>query len=175
MTARTETAIAQLVPTVAILASSVVAGCTNTNHATPPDAQAVERQDPRAAICATAEAAGQTAAPPFEIVQQIFDNECVSCHTQGADLDLTSAVAWGDLLGVPAPVTESCGGTLVVAGDPDASYLVQKISTDQPCSGMRMPRTEFGPAPLPDCVIALVRNWIATGAPGPAGVDAGGD
>jgi hypothetical protein len=175
MTARTEGAIAQLVPTVAILASSVVAGCTGANHAPPPDAQAVERPDPRTAVCASADAAGETAAPPFEVIQQIFDSECVSCHTHGADLDLSSGLAWGDLVGVPAPVTESCGGTLVVADDPDASYLVQKISSNQPCSGMRMPRTEFAPAPLPDCVIALVRNWIATGATGPAGADGGGD
>lgn len=166
---------AERVKPIILVASALAASCGSAPHSTKTDAQAGERQDPRAAICASADAAGETATPPFEIVQQIFDDNCVSCHTHGADLDLSSGLAWGDLVGAPAPVTESCGGTLVVAGDPDASYLVQKISSNQPCSGMRMPRTEFAPDPLPDCVIALVRNWIATGAPAAAGADGGGN
>ena len=69
---------------------------------------------------------------------------------------------------------ESCGGTLVVPGDPDASYLYQKLSSDHPCSGIRMPRGEFGSEPLADCVTALVRAWIVAGAPG-SGSDAAAD
>jgi mono/diheme cytochrome c family protein len=123
--------------------------------------------DPRAAICATADAAGLGAAPPFDLIQQIFDDNCVSCHSPGADVDLSPGVAWTNLVGRPAPSPEACGGTLVVPGDAEASYLYQKLSLAQPCSGARMPRTEFASDPLPDCVTALVRNWIATGAPGP--------
>jgi hypothetical protein len=37
-----------------------------------------------------------------------------------------------------------------------------------------MPAGQFGPAPLPDCVVGIVRDWIAAGAVGPAG-DAGTD
>ena len=37
-----------------------------------------------------------------------------------------------------------------------------------------MPAGEFGPVPLPDCVVEIVRNWIAAGAPGP-GSDGGVD
>jgi hypothetical protein len=166
---------------IAIVASSVLVGCGGGHGAPPRDAQVDvdvdvgQPQDPRAAICASAEAAGETAAPPFDVVQAIFDESCTSCHSHGADLDLSPGLAWSNLVGVAAPVTESCGGTLVTAGDPTASYLVQKISSDHPCSGMRMPRTEFAPEPLPDCAIALVRNWIASGAPGGASADAGGD
>jgi hypothetical protein len=162
-----------------IVASLLLAGCGGGQGSPARDAQvelgAGERQDPRAAVCASAEAAGETAAPPFDVIQAIFEDNCTSCHSHGADLDLSPGLAWTNLVGVPAPVTESCGGTLVVAGDPAASYLLQKISSDHPCSGMRMPRTEFAPDPLPDCVIALVRNWIAAGAPGVAGTDGGGD
>ena len=129
------------------------------------DIQPFDRQDPRAAICATAEADGVTAAPPFEVIQQIFSDNCVSCHSPGADLDLSPAVAWTNLVGRPSP--EACGGTLVLPGDPTMSYLYQKLSSAQPCFGERMPRTEFAPDPLPDCVVALVRNWISAGAPGP--------
>jgi predicted CxxxxCH...CXXCH cytochrome family protein len=165
----------------AVITCAVLASCGGATPSGTRDAQAdlhadvapAELSDPRAAICATASAAGVTAAPPFDVVQQIFDTNCVYCHSQGADVDLSAAVAWGNLVGRPAPPTESCGGTLVVPGDASASYLYQKLSSDQPCSGARMPRSEFGSDALPDCVTALVASWIAAGAPGP-GVDAGG-
>jgi hypothetical protein len=85
---------------------------------------------------------------------------------------LTADVSWGNLVGRTAP--ESCGGTLVVPGDPSASYLYQKLTSAHPCSGTQMPAGEFGPQPLPACVVALVRDWITAGAQGPAG-DAGVD
>jgi hypothetical protein len=165
---------------VALMTSALLAGCgggapTRTRDAqadATADVQSIEHDDPRAAICASADAAGLTAAPPFDLIQQIFDGNCTSCHSPGADVDLSPGVAWGDLVGRPAPATEACGGTLVVPGSPDPSYLYQKLSLDQPCSGARMPRTEFASDPLPDCVVALVRNWIASGAPGP-GQDGG--
>ncbi len=128
--------------------------------------------DPRAAVCAQVEA-GATVG--FDVVQAIFTRNCVICHAPGNDLDLVAGAAWADLVGQPAPSAEACGGTLVVPGDPEASYLYQKLSSPTPCSGSQMPRTDLLPDPLPACVIALVRAWIAEGAPGrPAdgGVDA---
>jgi len=164
----------------AIAAAAVLADCGGA-QATPDahpdvrsDLQSVEQVDPRAAICATADAAGVASSPPFEVVQQIFDGNCVVCHSPGADVDLSPGVSWGNLVNRPPPATEACGGTLVIPGDAAMSYLYQKISLDQPCSGFRMPRTEFASDPLPDCVIALVANWIASGAPGPA-TDGGAD
>jgi hypothetical protein len=126
-------------------------------------------------LCASAADAGVTTAPPFALVQAIFDRSCVSCHSAGADLVLSDGVAWSNLVGHPAPPLESCGGTLVVPGEPDASYLYQKLANDHPCAGVRMPRGEFGSEPLADCVTALVRAWIAEGAPGPGVVDAAAD
>jgi len=161
----------------AIVVSALLAGCGGGTHATPdahPDLLPVEQYDPRAAICATADAAGVTSLPPFDLIQQIFTENCVTCHSPGADVDLSPGVAWGNLVNRPAPSTESCGGTLVIPGNAPMSYLYQKILLDQPCSGARMPRTEFASDPLPDCVIALVSNWIVEGAPGPA-TDGGAD
>jgi hypothetical protein len=166
----------------AVITCAVLVSCGGGMQTGTPDAQAdvhgdlpaVEQQDPRAAICATASAAGVTTSPPFDLIQQIFDDNCTSCHSPGADVDLSPGVAWGNLVGHPAPAAEACGGTLVVAGDPGSSYLYQKISSNQPCSGARMPRTEFASDPLPDCVIALVASWIGEGAPGPA-ADGGGN
>jgi hypothetical protein len=126
--------------------------------------------DPRAAICAEA----GTAAVPFDVVQTIFTRNCVTCHTRGNDLNLSEGVAWQDLVNHAAPPAEACGGTLVVPGDPTASYLYQKLTNPNPCSGEQMPRTDVFPNPLPACVIALVSAWIAEGAVGPA-VDAGSD
>ena len=109
---------------------------------------------------------------PFEAVHAIFNESCISCHSSqdggsdgGAELDLGPA-AWANLVRQPAPASEACGGTLVVPGNPDSSYLYQKLTEDHPCSGERMPRGDVA-LPLPDCLIALVRAWIATGAVGP--------
>ena len=164
-----------------IVACALLAGCGGGARATPDaradlpeDRQSVEQQDPRAAICATADAAGETAAPPFDLIQQIFVDNCVSCHSPGADVDLSPAVAWSNLVNRPPPATEACGGTLVIPGNAAMSYLYQKLSLDQPCSGARMPRSEFASDPLPDCAIALVGSWIAAGAPGPTS-DGGAD
>jgi hypothetical protein len=127
--------------------------------------------DPRAAICADPGAA----APPFALVAKIFTDDCTTCHAgTSAMVDLAPVVAWSMLVGQPAPMPDGCGGTLVVPGNPDASYLYQKLSSARPCYGEQMPLGDFGPVPLPDCVVAIVRAWIAEGAPGP-GVDAGAD
>ena len=153
---------------------AAVAGCGTKGASEMHDATVVDVAPPVDPLCASAEDAGATTSPPFAFVQAIFDRSCVSCHSAGADLVLTDGVAWSNLVSRPAPPLESCGGTLVVPGQPDASYLYQKLSNDHPCAGARMPRGEFGSEPLADCVTALVRAWIAEGAPGP-GVDAAAD
>jgi hypothetical protein len=122
--------------------------------------------DPRAAICGEVEA-GATVG--FDVVQAIFTRNCTICHAPGNDLDLVAGAAWQDLVGQPAPSAEACGGTLVVPGNPDASYLYQKLTSPSPCSGSQMPRTDLLPDPLPACVIDLVRTWIEEGAPNAPG------
>jgi len=126
--------------------------------------------DPRAAICA-----GRDAGTPigYDVIQTIFSQSCIICHTTGNDLDLQAGVSWANLVNQPAPASESCGGTLVVPGSPSASYLYQKLTNPAPCTGSQMPRTDLFPDPLPACVTALVSAWIAEGAPGPA-TDGGG-
>ena len=51
--------------------------------------------------------------------------------------------------------------TLVVPGDSASSLLFQKVSTDNPPVGLRMPR--FAP-PLSESEIDLIREWIDQGA-----------
>jgi cytochrome c5 len=158
---------------VAVFAAAGLAGCGSGGGA-PRDAAAdvPPAIDPRAAICTQAEA-GATAVG-FDTVQTIFTQNCVICHSAGNDVDLRPGQAWANLVNQPAPPSESCGGTLVVPGDPAASYLVQKLASPHPCFGSQMPRTDLFPDPLPSCVVSLVEAWIAEGAPG-GGADAGGD
>jgi hypothetical protein len=104
----------------------------------------------------------------YEVVQAIFSQNCVICHSLGNDLNLATGVSWANLVNRPAPTSEACGGTLVVPGSPSASYLYQKLTNPAPCSGSQMPRTDLFSDPLPSCVSALVAAWIAGGAAGPA-------
>jgi hypothetical protein len=103
--------------------------------------------------------------PTFAQVQSLFNQSCVSCHSTDADLDLSAGKAYANLVGQPAPSTESCGGMLVVPGSPETSYLFIKLSSARPCVGEQMPRTDIFPVPLPQCLQKLVRDWIARGAP----------
>ena len=122
--------------------------------------------DPRAAVCAPADAA--PAAVTYLQIEQIFDANCTTCHASGAALDLRDEVSWANVVGQPAPAPESCGGTLVTPYDPNDSYLYQKLTSAAPCYGSQMPLGEFFAMPLPACVVAMVKLWIVEGAPGSA-------
>lgn len=113
----------------------------------------------------------QPPAPTFTNVQRLFDVECVICHTTGVPLDL-AAGAYAQLVGQPAPdyvnppTMDSCGGTLVVPGDPASSYLMVKLTSPAPCAGSEMPVTDIGAsAPLAPCATTMIHDWIAAGAP----------
>lgn len=140
---------------IVLLAAALVA-CGK--QATTPDAQ-------------TAFCTDQTPAPTFANVQSLFVSFCVTCHTSGVPLNL-EAPAYSRLVNMPAvdytdpAVMDSCGGTLVVPGNAAASYLFVKISSDTPCAGVRMPRTDIGTsADLPMCAQNLIHDWIEAGAP----------
>ncbi len=115
--------------------------------------------------------ADTSAAAPFAAVQTVFDARCTNCHSVTAlglpgyaALPLTSDVSFKTLVGKPS--TEYCGGTLVVPGKPDESYLWIKLTSDTPCSGNRMPaKFEMMPAvPLTAEQLTAVHDWIAGGA-----------
>ena len=133
------------------------------------DSGAADKIDPRTALCERYQD-GDASSPPFEIVQKIFDDNCIACHTQGAALDLSAGVSFAAIVNHAVPAAESCGGTLIVPGNASASYLYQKLTSSHPCAGAQMPLDEiFISQPLPDCVTAILRAWIETGAAGPSG------
>jgi len=129
-----------------------------------------DRVDPGAAACSRYQAQiGTAPSPPYDVVQQIFDDNCTACHSPFADLDLSRVASYAHIVGHAVPTVESCGGTLVVPGDPASSYLYQKLTVSHPCAGAQMPLDEFFMSqPLPDCMTAIVRDWIQAGAQPPS-------
>lgn len=90
----------------------------------------------------------------------VLSTRCASCHYGGAiDVDLRPD-AQRDLVGAASP--GYAGETLVVAGDPEASFLYQKMAGSQGSSrgGIMPPAGAVSTSEL-----ALVRAWIADGAP----------
>lgn len=108
------------------------------------------------------------------IQRTLFAPKCAlaGCHTGS---DPSGSIAF-DLPSLETSLSQrasnECGGqTLVVAGDPDASYLLHKLTDEKPACGTRMP--QGGPFFGSDD-IACVRAWISGLAkPADAGVDSG--
>jgi hypothetical protein len=112
---------------------------------------------------------GDTGTPltaDFDSIQtHVFTPICSVCHAGGAaplGLRLDATNSYALLVGVPSVELPSL--QRVRAGDPDASYLVQKIEGHASVGG-RMP---LGGPPLPDATIAVIRQWITDGAQRPA-------
>jgi hypothetical protein len=117
--------------------------------------------------------AGGGGGSAFAPVQAIFDQYCVRCHDPAhpfvveaptyIEMPLVASQSYAALVGVVAH--ETCGGTRVVAGDPEHSYLYRKVADATPCDGVRMPHGGMIVAqPLPDAQIATIHDWIANGA-----------
>lgn len=90
-------------------------------------------------------------------------NNCRTCHNDpnaafNGSLSLQTN-AYGNLVNVAA--AGKAGAVRVVPGNPDASYLVQKLEGTAGIAGGRMP---LGGPFLSASQIAVVREWIAAGA-----------
>ena len=112
--------------------------------------------------------------PTFSSIQhEIFDNSdssgrsaCIQCHTNvgrnpSGGLNLTSSASYAALVGTASLLKP--GATRVIAGDPDNSYLIQKLQGSADIVGRRMPFN--GPPYLTDRQIRVIRRWIEIGAP----------
>jgi hypothetical protein len=110
--------------------------------------------------------------PTFSAIQRdIFESTdaagrtaCVNCHNaigvQFNRLNLERAVSYDQLVNVPS--AQRPGVPRVDPGNPDGSYLIQKLEGAPGIVGMRMPLN--GPPYLTDGQIEIIRRWIASGA-----------
>ncbi len=98
----------------------------------------------------------------FESIQaNVFTPICSVCHAGGAapeGLRLDATDSYANLVGVPS--TEVPSILRVKPGDPDNSYLVQKIE-GHAAVGVRMP---YGGPYLDQTTIDAIRQWISDGA-----------
>jgi mono/diheme cytochrome c family protein len=107
---------------------------------------------------------GPAPASEFQRIQDtIFTPICTQCHIganapQGMRLDAANSYAM--IVGVASNEVPSL--MRINPGNPDASYLVQKIQGNA-AQGVRMPAN--GPPYLSQEQIDLVRSWVAAGAP----------
>ncbi len=104
---------------------------------------------------------------PFRTVQQVLSERCAlpACHSdvrpQGGLVLSSEEVSYGLLVNRTATLAEArnAGKVLVVPGDPENSFLVQKLRGEAP--GERMPQ---GGEPLSKGTIKLIEKWIKRGA-----------
>jgi hypothetical protein len=114
----------------------------------------------------TAEFVVEGIQPTLSSIQDnLFAPTCSGCHTGPsgaalpAGLDLTSlSMSFMDLVGVSS--VQNAALNRVEPGDPDASYLIQKLEGTA-SSGSRMP--PLGAA-IDQATIDVVRQWITDGA-----------
>ena len=98
------------------------------------------------------------------IQTRIFDTNCAlsGCHA-GANpqqgMDLSAGQAFSNIVNVPSREVPAL--MRVAPGDPENSYLLQKVRGDAGIVGARMP---LGRAPLSAEDIELIRKWIEGGA-----------
>ncbi len=100
-------------------------------------------------------------------VQPIFNARCTSCHAPGTPTNtvvgirmvLTPGESFGSLVNQASSQRPDL--TLVTPGDPDASFLWLKVSSNSPPVGATMPLLG---SRLTSNELALVRDWIDQGA-----------
>jgi Bacterial Ig-like domain len=100
----------------------------------------------------------------FQSIQEnVFTPICSPCHSganapEGEMLD--AAHSYNSIVGVPS--TEVPTVDRIKPGDPDNSYLVQKIEGAPGIVGVQMPYHE---KPLAQSTIDAIRQWVTDGAP----------
>lgn len=98
-------------------------------------------------------------------VEPLFLAACGNCHgpeRPKKGLDLSAGRGRAALVGVASRNEPQF--LLVKAGDPDGSYLWKKLEHTT-AEGKGMPRTLLGAKKLPPDQLAVIRAWIAAGAP----------
>ena len=144
-------AIVRLIRGIAVLACAGLAACAGSGAGLDANGRPIG-----------SEGSGGPLLPTFDSIQSnVFTPICSVCHAGGAApegmrLDATNSYAM--IVGVPS--TEEPSILRIKPGDPDNSYLIQKIE-GRAAVGAQMP---FGGPPLPAATIATMRQWVTDGA-----------
>ena len=93
-------------------------------------------------------------------IRPILSDRCYTCHGPD-DQQRKSPLRFDTEDGAYADLNS--GGKAIVPGDPAASKLIERITSDHPV--LRMPPAYAGQDALPEAEIAKLRQWIAEGAP----------
>jgi hypothetical protein len=99
----------------------------------------------------------------FELRDSAGRANCTNCHntaSRAGGLNLDRDVAYDSLVNVASRAKPRA--TRVVPGDPDGSYLIQKVEGRADIVGSKMPLN--GPY-LSSGQILILRRWIEIGAP----------
>jgi hypothetical protein len=113
--------------------------------------------------------------PDFATIQsEIFEKgdsagrpACINCHTAvgrnpAGQLNLTHDLAYDQLVNAQVRGAGKADAIRVIPGDPNNSYVIQKLEGTPGIVGQRMP---FNGGPfLTDGQISIFRRWIANGA-----------
>jgi hypothetical protein len=113
--------------------------------------------------------------PDFATIQtEVFEKgdsagrpACINCHTAAGrnpagQLNLTHDAAYDQIVNAPVRGVGKAGAIRVIPGDPNNSYVIQKLEGAPGIVGQRMP---FNGGPfLTDGQISILRRWIANGA-----------
>lgn len=138
----------------ALLAAGCVAGCAGNGDGLNQAGQPISLDGG---------SSGPITADFQSIQDNVFTPICSKCHAGASapeGLQLDAAHSYDFLVDVPS--VEDPGLRRVKPGDPDDSYMVQKIEGLEGIEGGQMP---LGESPLPQATIDAIRQWITNGAP----------
>lgn len=115
----------------------------------------------------------------FQTIQdQVFTPICAQCHAGASapeGMQLTQGVAYSMIVNVAS--AEQATLKRIAPGDPDNSYLVQKIMGTAAVGAQMPDGCPITQPCLSAATIDLIRQWVSEGAPPPPSPasDAGGD
>lgn len=113
---------------------------------------------------------GQEEVQPIfsEIQVKVLTPSCAlsGCHNEASKkggLILVEGQSFAEMVDVPAQQAGALadGKILVIPGDPDNSYLIQKLEGPESGEGLEMPP---GARVISDAAILAIREWVAQGA-----------
>jgi hypothetical protein len=102
----------------------------------------------------------------FESTDSAGRSACTNCHTNvgrnpSGGLNLVHDLAYDQIVNVAS--ARKAGATRIIPGDPNNSYLIQKLEGASGITGVRMPAN--GPPYLTEGQLTILRRWVQIGAP----------